>query len=229
MRCGGIGPDQPQKGPRRLQSGPKRPDFPGRNFWGCVFFGIEMSFLWYRGGRFLLFSVCAPLCCKNLCRASPFLYGWWGSCGQQIQANGQGPMKQNASPAQSEALRRRWRPEQEQHPGQENRDNQHMLNQPRGSFPEFWYRVLFCSQAWGPPQFQEKRSRSEKAILGALREFRGILGAALGIQNSILGMASYDLSNTKTTILGATPRAIPGIDGNPHERCKHRGFEGRLF
>ena len=80
------------------------------------------------------------------------------------------------------------------------------------------------SEAWGPPQFQEKRSRSEKAILGALGAFRGILGATLGIrnsilgiQNSILGMASHDLSNTKTTILGATPGAIPGVDGNPHE------------
>ena len=83
---------------------------------------------------------------------------------------------------------------------------------------------FFTSEAWGPPQFQEKRSRSEKAILGALGAFRGILGATLGIrnsilgvQNSILGIASHDLSNTKTTILGATPRAIPGIDGNPHE------------
>ena len=61
------------------------------------------------------------------------------------------------------------------------------------------------SEAWGPPQFQERRSRSEKAILGALGEFRGILGAALGIRNSILGirnfilgMASHDLSNAKT-------------------------------
>ena len=68
------------------------------------------------------------------------------------------------------------------------------------------------SEAWGPPQFQEKHSRSEKAILGALGEFRGILGATLGIRSSILGirnstlgMASHALSNTKTTILGATP------------------------
>ena len=74
------------------------------------------------------------------------------------------------------------------------------------------------SEAWGPTQFQEKRSRSEKAILGALGESRGILGAALGVRNSILGMASHDSSNTKTTILGATPGAIPRIDGNPHER-----------
>ena len=33
----------------------------------------------------------------------------------------------------------------------------------------------------------------------------------------MLGMASHDLGNTKTTLLGATPGAIPGIDGNPHE------------
>ena len=93
------------------------------------------------------------------------------------------------------------------------------------------------SEAWGPPQFQEKRSRSEKAILGALGEFRGILGAALGIQNStfgirnsIFGMASHDLSNTKTTILGATPGAIPGIDGHPHERFSFAPpFSERFF
>ena len=93
------------------------------------------------------------------------------------------------------------------------------------------------SEAWGPPQFQEKRSRSEKAILGALREFRGILGATLGIRNSILGirnsilgMASHDLSNMKTTILGATPGAIPGIHGNPHEKFSFApAFSERFF
>ena len=81
-----------------------------------------------------------------------------------------------------------------------------------GATPERRWRF---SEAWGPPQFQERRSRSEKAILGALGKFRGILGAALGIQrpilgmrNSILGMASHHLSNTRTTILGATPGAI---------------------
>ena len=40
----------------------------------------------------------------------------------------------------------------------------------------------------------------------------------LGIWKSNLGMASHDLSNTKATILGATPWAIPQIEGNPHER-----------
>ena len=79
------------------------------------------------------------------------------------------------------------------------------------------------SEAWGPPQFQEKRSRSEKAILGALGEFQGVLGALgignsiLGIRNSILGMASHDLINTKPTILGATLGAIPAIAADPPE------------
>ena len=81
-----------------------------------------------------------------------------------------------------------------------------------------WRHLFYRSEAWGPPPFQEKRSRSEKAIRGALGEFQGILGAALGIRNSILRMASNDLSNTKTAILGKTPGAIPGIDSNPHER-----------
>ena len=48
-------------------------------------------------------------------------------------------MKQNASAGeQSEAPRRRWKPGPEQHPGPENQDSQHMLNQPRESFPEIW-------------------------------------------------------------------------------------------
>ena len=97
----------------------------------------------------------------------------------------------------------------------------------------------FPSEAWGSPQFQEKRSRSEKAILGALGEFRGILGAALGIGNSILGirktilgMASRDLINTKPTILGATLGAIPGIGiaANPPERFSFApAFSERFF
>ena len=93
------------------------------------------------------------------------------------------------------------------------------------------------SEAWGPPQFQEKRSRSEKAILGALGEFRGILGAALGIgnsilgiRNSILGMASHDLINTKPTILGATLGAIPRIAAHPPERFSFApAFSERFF
>ena len=33
-------------------------------------------------------------------------------------------------------------------------------------------------------------------------------------------MGSHDLSNTKTTILGASPGAIPGIDGQRTEHVK---------
>ena len=42
--------------------------------------------------------VCAPLCCQNL--HPGFLQGWWGSCGQQIQANVEGPMQQTLVQAQ---------------------------------------------------------------------------------------------------------------------------------
>ena len=73
---------------------------------------------------------------------------------------------------------------------------------------------IFYRGPGGPPQFHEKRSRSEKAILGALGEFRGILGATVGIRkpnlgmrNSILGMASHDLSNTKNHNCRSNPRS----------------------
>ena len=90
-----------------------------------------------------------PLCCENLCSAAqcvPFLQGRWGSCGQQIQANVQRPIKQNASPGeQSEAPRPRWKPEQEQNPGPQNQDSQHMLEQPREYFPDrFWTPLGAC-------------------------------------------------------------------------------------
>ena len=95
----------------------------------------------------------------------------------------------------------------------------------------------FCTPPYHGPNFRKKRSRSEKAILGALGEFRGILGAALrignsilGIRNSILGMASHDLINTKPTILGATLGAIPGIAANPPERFSFApAFSERFF
>ena len=75
------------------------------------------------------------------------------------------------------------------------------------------------------------------AVLRALGEFRGILGADLGIQNVILGMqnsilrmASQNLSNTKTTILGAIPGAIPQIAGDLHQRFSSTpAFSKRLF
>ena len=79
-------------------------------------------------------SAPAPLCCKNMCCASRFCTGGGGAAGSNVQ----GPVKQNASPGeQSEAPRPRWKPGQEQNPGPENQDSQHMLEQPRGSFPDF--------------------------------------------------------------------------------------------
>ena len=43
-------------------------------------------------------------------------------------------------------------------------------------------------------------------------------------------MASHDLRDTKTTILGATPGANPGIDGNPHARFSlDPAFSERFF
>ena len=80
------------------------------------------------------------------------------------------------------------------------------------------------------PNFKKKALRGKKRPFSEL----GILGAALGLQkmilgmrNPILGMASHDLSdlcNAKTTILGATPGAIPGIHGNPLDSCDMKHF-----
>ena len=62
--------------------------------------------------RIVFESACASLCSKNLCWASRFCTD---GRGQQIQANVQGLMKQNASPGElSEAPRRRWKPGQDQ-------------------------------------------------------------------------------------------------------------------
>ena len=66
--------------------------------------------------------------------------------------------------------------------------------------------------------------------------FRGILGAALGVQKiilgrrkPILGMASHDFWNAKTRILGATPGRIGVVpaQGAPKERRRGRA-EKRL-
>ena len=50
----------------------------------------------FKNARFSVYSACAtPLCCIIACAvACTFLQGWWGSCGQQIQADVQGPVKQ---------------------------------------------------------------------------------------------------------------------------------------
>ena len=77
-----------------------------------------------------------PLCCKT-CAVRPVFARMVGELRAADPSNVQGPVKQNASPGeQSEGPRPRWKPGQEQNPGPENQDNQHMPEQPRGYFPE---------------------------------------------------------------------------------------------
>ena len=78
-----------------------------------------------------------PPCGVKTCAVRPVFARPAGELRAADPSNVHGPVKQNASPeAQSEAPRRVWKPGQGQHPGPENQDNQHMLEQPRGSFPE---------------------------------------------------------------------------------------------
>ena len=78
-----------------------------------------------------------PPCAVKTCAVRPAFAWVVGELRAADPSNVQGPVKQNASPGeQSEAPRRRWKPGQEQKPGPENQDSQHMLEQPRGHFPE---------------------------------------------------------------------------------------------
>ena len=62
-------------------------------------------------------------------------------------------MRQNASPGkQSEAPRRMWKLGQEQHLGPENQDSQHMLHQPRGSFPDTFAKVSGSRKSINMPE-----------------------------------------------------------------------------
>ena len=79
---------------------------------------------------------------------------------------------------------------------------------PAGDHPNFRKNAL------GVKRPLSELSESSGVFLEQLSEFR--------VRHSILGMASHDLSNTKTTILGTTPGAIPGTDGNRHEIRKIR-------
>ena len=89
-----------------------------------------------------------PPCAVKTCAVRPVFARLVGGLRAADPSNVQGPVKQNASPwGQSEALRRRWKPGQEQNPGPEKRDSQHMLEQPRGYFPEtFQSRLKISSE-----------------------------------------------------------------------------------
>ena len=85
-------------------------------------------------------SACAPLCCKNMCCASRFCTGGVGAAGSRSKQCPRARKRQNASPEeQPEAPRPRWKLGQQQNPGPENQDSQHMLEQPRWSFPENYH------------------------------------------------------------------------------------------
>ena len=77
-----------------------------------------------------------PPCAAKTCAVRPVFARVVGELRAADPSDFQGPVKQNASPGQqSEAPRPRWKPGQEQYPGPENQDSEHMLEQPRGHFP----------------------------------------------------------------------------------------------
>ena len=95
-----------------------------------------------------------PPCSVKTCAVRPVFAQVVGELWAADPSNAQGFVKQIASPAeQSEALRPRWKPGQEQNPGPENQDSQHMLEQPRGSFPDLGpfgsFSVPFGVLGWG--------------------------------------------------------------------------------
>ena len=82
------------------------------------------------------------------------------------------------------------------------------------------------------PKFRKNALGVERPF-SELSESSGVFlaeKAILGIRHHILEMATHNLSNTKATILGATPGAIPQIDRNPQERFSSApAFSERVF
>ena len=94
-----------------------------------------------------------PPCAVKTCAVRPVFARVVGELQAADPSNVQGPVQQNASPGeQSEAPRPSWKPGQEQNPGPENQDSQHMLDQPRGYFPERHFRDLFRHFGPGGPE-----------------------------------------------------------------------------
>ena len=86
------------------------------------------------------------------------------------------------------------------------------------------------SEAWGKKLSERKgHSRSSGRVPGYSRSSSQSSENNSWNENPILGMAARDLSNAKTTILGATLGAIPGIDANPHERFSFAPVFSELF
>ena len=119
-------------------------------------------------------GVC-PLVLQKTCVVRPVFAQVVGELQAADPSNVQGPVKQNASPgAQSEAPRRRWKPGQEQNAGQESQDSQHMLNQPRGPFPDFL--IFHCAAKGG----------TQKGI-GHFFRFRSLFGNHFVILFEVFG------------------------------------------
>ena len=153
-----------------------------------------------------------------MCCASRFCTGGRGAAGS-------GPTKQNAGLGEhSEALTQRWKPGQEQHPGPENQDSQHMLNQPSGSFPDqnspqkrgVWWVAgsleisislenfiregdLEIFQSLGPLSDSEKRGLLEKGSFQKtihFRDSREFIGAGVS-QSSFFAIFIFEKSWSK--------------------------------
>ena len=106
-----------------------------------------------------------PPCAVKTCAVRPVFARVVGELQAADPSSVQGPVKQNASPGeQSEALRPRWKPMQEQNPGPENQDSQHMLDQPRGYFPEV---LALPSQLKLQVQYQVELSKVRTVCNGA--------------------------------------------------------------
>ena len=105
-----------------------------------------------------------PPCAVKTCAVRPVFARVVGELRTADPSNVQGPVKQIAGPGeQSEAPRRRQKPGQEQNPGPENQDSQHMPEQPRGHFPEIRTTVYPCSRneyfgKYGVSSFPQTRS-----------------------------------------------------------------------
>ena len=88
-------------------------------------------------GIFQIQGSARAFCAVKTCAVRPVFTHVVGELQAADPSSCPGGIKQNAnSGEQSEAPRRSWKPGPEQRPGPENEDSQHMLNQPKGSFPE---------------------------------------------------------------------------------------------
>ena len=91
-----------------------------------------------------------PPCAVKTCAVRPVFARVVGELGAADPSNVPGRVKQNASPGeQSEAPRPRWKPRQEENPGPENQDSQHMLEQLLG-IPKILYAEILRVFYWRP-------------------------------------------------------------------------------